>query len=73
MEYWFKRRRFGWGWTPVRGEGWLTIFLYLLIIVYASVELEPDSQTFWWTIGIATLILLIISFITGELPKWSWG
>ena len=32
-KYWFKRRRFGWGWTPVTWQGWLTVAFFIGLII----------------------------------------
>lgn len=31
--YWFKRKLYGYGWTPARPAGWLTLFVYLGVLL----------------------------------------
>jgi len=64
---WFKRKIYGWGWTPVLWQGWLTIALYILIIILAASKKEPVS------IVIATFLLIYICYKKGEKPRWQWG
>lgn len=33
-KYWFKRKRYGYGLTPSTWQGWLTIFGFLLFIIF---------------------------------------
>ncbi len=77
--YWFKRKLYGWGWTPARPAGWVTIGVYLLsifgLVIYAENTgcAEEDPTNFFLAIAGATILLLIISWRTGEPPKWQWG
>lgn len=46
---WFKRKLYGWGWTPVKWQGWLTIIIYIALIFILvsnreeSIPGNPDS------------------------------
>lgn len=81
--YWFKRKLYGWGWTPVRWQGWCIIFLYILLILVLVLTREedipgnPDSGsnflTFALPIIISTISLVIIAYKKGEKPRWQWG
>ena len=31
--YWFKRKLYGWGWTPATWQGWFAIGVYVLLIL----------------------------------------
>lgn len=64
---WFKRKLYGWGWTPAKWQGWLIIALYILIIIF-SVYRED-----FITIIIATILLIYICYKKGEKPRWQWG
>lgn len=78
---WFKRRRYGWGWTPVTWQGWLSVVIFLAIVVSCIVTLpfkphEPTSGQILLAliyIGSAILILLGVSFMKGPSPKFRWG
>ena len=28
--YWFKRKLYGWGWTPARWQGWVVLVVYII-------------------------------------------
>jgi hypothetical protein len=78
---WFKRHRYGWGWTPVTWQGWLTITAFLAVVISCSFTLpmQPQEPTagqsilFFMYVGSAVLILLGISFMKGPAPKFRWG
>ena len=71
---WFKRKRYGWGWTPSTKEGWYLIVGYFVIfsvLFYAFVM----TQNFWFfaVILFETALFLTITYKKGETPKWQWG
>lgn len=80
--YWFKRKPFGWGWTPVKWQGWLVIFVYIALIVILALNREnvipgnPDSGsnflTFALPIIVLTVLLIFVCYKKGEAPKWQW-
>ena len=81
--YWFKRKLYGWGWTPVKWQGWCVIFLYIVLILVPVFVREkdipgnPDSGsnilTFALPIIILTILLVIVAYKKGEKPRWQWG
>ncbi len=77
--YWFKRKIYGWGWTPARWQGWLVTFLYLLLIVLFSLTIDDTSPVneVMFTFVLPTLFLTVafirIAYKKGEKPKWMWG
>ena len=79
--YWFKRRRYGYGWTPVTWQGWLAVVVFLAIVLSSASILEAaerntyssDMLLYYALIAVAVLLLLAISFIKGPSPKWRWG
>jgi drug/metabolite transporter (DMT)-like permease len=73
--YWFKRKLFGWGWVPVRWQGWLVIFISL-IFCFAGIYIgETDDAPGAAFIGILLMIAIIFffGFWKGEKPRWQWG
>ena len=78
--YWFKRKLYGWGWTPATWQGWLLTLFFIAVIVGNAVRLDVNDastngdvfnfivQTFGMTI-----LFIIIAWKTGERPKWMWG
>ena len=77
-ELWFKRKSYGWGWTPSNWKGWLVIVVYVLALteypllgVNGYHEFNP---TFYVTgVVILTAILIAICYFKGDKPKWQWG
>ncbi|MFA6364852.1 MAG: hypothetical protein WCW78_00420 [Candidatus Paceibacterota bacterium] len=78
--FWFKRKLYGWGWTPVTWQGWLVIAFFLGFVLWNSLDLEPNmgpiDANFYWFFGkiiAAIIVLLVICYKTGEKPRWQWG
>ncbi len=78
--YWFKRKLYGWGWTPVRWQGWLAIAIYAGLIAGLAVRAnnaavigESFSLAFFPPFVVATTIFLLVAYKTGEKPGWQWG
>lgn len=81
--YWFKRKLYGWGWTPARWQGWVVIAVYVLAILGLVLTKEkdipgnPDSGSnllaFALPIILLTIVLIIITYKKGEKPRWQWG
>jgi hypothetical protein len=77
-DYWFKRKLYGWGWIPVKWQGWLVIFVFIALIICFATNLGeyPTSNDLDWyfvKIGLSILFLIAICYKTGEKPKWQWG
>lgn len=75
---WFKRKTYGWGWTPASWEGWVVLVAYLVIIFILASAVEGESQRevglFFILPGvIVTAALIRICYKTGESPRWQWG
>ncbi|HBC70763.1 TPA: hypothetical protein DCZ46_02270 [Candidatus Campbellbacteria bacterium] len=79
-ELWFKRKLFGWGWVPVRWQGWFTLAVYLVVMTPSLIKIDTYSNTndegiiMPATIFIiATTALIYACYKKGEKPKWQWG
>lgn len=77
---WFRRKTYGWGWTPITWEGWLASSLLFLIPLCIRLSLKAyglpkDTQYFyaWASVPILFMALTLICFRFGEKPKWQWG
>lgn len=76
---WFKRKAYGWGWTPATWEGYLVMFGYLAIALFLLVRSQGMMrfhEVLWQFILpfiIATILLLMVCYKKGEKPKWRWG
>ena len=81
--YWFKAKLYGWGWVPVKWQGWAVLLVYvaLLIILVISREKDipgnPDSGSNFLTLAVPiivlTILLIVIAYKKGERPRWQWG
>jgi hypothetical protein len=82
---WFKRKLYGWGWTPVKWQGWLVVYIYLLLVIkiFNNINRLTGSTNvltirdmiikILLPLGITTSILIFICYKKGESPRWQWG
>ena len=40
--YWFKRKLYGWGWTPAKWQGWCLTLLYSVLVLSLVLVREGD-------------------------------
>jgi len=77
--YWFKRKLYGWGWTPAMWQGWFAIGVYVLLILGLALMIDENSSTkevvftFLLPTILLTSVLIWICYKKGESPKWQWG
>jgi len=71
---WFRRKSFGWGWTPNTWQGWLIIVLYVAGLVGAVTAFDKPTDALALTIslGFLTFGLILLSYRYGESPRWQW-
>lgn len=76
---WFKRKMYGWGWTPATWQGWLVTIIYIVLILLFASTLDDNSSMgevtlmFYLPLVILTALFIRIAYKKGEKPKWSWG
>ena len=77
---WFRAKRYGWGWVPCTWEGWLTVLVFVVLMVwdaktFAGVKNSTNSQLAWFLIRTAFLVaaLLYVCYEKGEKGGWRWG
>lgn len=77
--YWFKRKLYGWGWVPARWQGWLTIAIYVALVLFLvfrideNVSLEELACQHLGPLLVLTIALIFICYKKGEKPSWQWG
>ena len=74
--YWFKRKMYGWGWVPVKWQGWLAILTWMTLLIVSINLIKNDVHEAGKNLAIIlffTAMLLWICYKKGEKPKWSWG
>lgn len=77
--YWFKRKLYGWGWTPATWQGWLITGIFIILIAVFAFTIDENSPpqevmfTFLLPVALLTATFIRIAYRTGEKPRWSWG
>ena len=82
QEYWFGRKRYGYGWgMPISWQGWLALVLYLATVLLSSVLLLHDAPDDTFTIDVVyfiglvsmlTTLFILIARKHAPKPKWQW-
>ena len=78
-ELWFKSKLYGWGWVPVKIQGWLVTFAYIGLLVLFALNLEeiPSNSevlfNFLLPVSLITIVFFRIAYKKGERPRWQWG
>lgn len=74
---WFKRKKYGWGWTPSTWQGWLSIAVYIFLLCLYPLSVTDEKS---FSVGVFSIIaivltagLFVLCYIKGEKPAWSWG
>jgi hypothetical protein len=76
---WFKQKMFGWGWTPVKWQGWLVIVVYVALLIAATKTIDQSAPkdavpyTFLAIVILLTAALFFVTYKKGEKPSWHWG
>lgn len=77
---WFKRKSYGWGWTPSVWQGWTIFALWVAFLVWQFRQIDALSHSASDTlIGMtipfiaSTIVLIGICYWKGESPRWQWG
>ena len=80
--YWFKRRRYGYGWIPVAWQGWVSVIVFVVVVVAAATYLLPEKPEAPSSLQLVTFLLVLLSAIfllvgiclaKGPAPHWRWG
>lgn len=78
--YWFKRKLYGWGWVPVRWQGWVVVLAFIVFVLWCAFDLVQSSApsdteltSFLIKIIGATILLVAVCLFKGEKPHWQWG
>lgn len=82
-DIWFKAKLYGWGWIPVKWQGWFVMLLYIVLILALVLIREEDIPgnsdsgsnflTFALPIIVLTSLLLVVVHKRGERLHWRWG
>jgi len=74
-KYWFPSNRYGWGWGfPSAWEGWVTLIVYLGVLVTGAYFLMPGTELLFTLLIVgSSVVLVVVCWIKGEPPGWRWG
>lgn len=78
-KFWFVRKTYGWGWVPATWQGWLVLFVYIILVTIFSFTIDEFSTfrevvfTFILPVLFLTITLIRICYKKGEKPRWQWG
>ncbi len=73
---WFPAKKYGWGWgLPCAWQGWAVMFVYLGLIVTATLVIKPAANLKLYSAIILGLSILfcLACWWKGERPSWRWG
>ena len=75
QEYWFRARRYGWGWgLPITWQGWTVLGLWVGALILGRRYLIPHNMfahlAFAFAMG---FLLLSICYKKGAPPGWRFG
>lgn len=81
QKYWFKRRRYGYGWIPVTKEGWGVVVVFLAVMILGVLvmkdtpkgEFTKEVGFYLITVVVTVAALVTICISKGPKPKWRWG
>jgi hypothetical protein len=81
-KFWFKAKRYGYGWYPASPEGWTVMLCYITLMfmplslaLWAKQDVDDESfaPIFVVYAAILTATLLLICVKKGETARWRWG
>jgi hypothetical protein len=71
---WFRRKLYGWGWTPATWEGWFVILVWgILIVLLASNVNYFNIISYLLILILMSGLLIFVCYKKGEKPRWQWG
>lgn len=75
QDYWFKAKLYGWGWVPVKWQGWVVVVIGVAIAVTGVYIGDADDAPGAAFFGFLLMLALIFTFVywKGEKPRWQWG
>jgi len=81
-KYWFKSKRFGWGYVPISWEGWLSVAIFMVLIYLSgylnNVYQEPINNKDLLSFLFDTFIIILVTLPfyqkkSKDKARWRWG
>ena len=75
-KYWFKAKKYGWGWgLPATWQGWAVVLAYLGLLAFGALvwPAASDGLGFAGWIAVSSVVLIAVCWWKGEPPGWHWG
>ena len=70
--YWFMNKTIGWGWTPVRWQGWVVVLVWIIVFTFGIMMMDHEAMKNGVFLIIFTAILFYIIYKKGEKFSWKW-
>ena len=69
--YWFRRKRFGWGWgLPCSWQGWVFFIPWFAALAWVTAHFMPERPlAFTMALAALTSILVTVCVVKGEPPQ----
>jgi hypothetical protein len=74
--YWFRAKRYGWGWgLPLTWQGWVAYLGFFAVLAAGACWLLPRRSSVGYVIfaTVDTFVLFFVCYLKGEPPAWRWG
>ncbi len=74
--YWFRAKRYGWGWgLPMAREGWIVLIAWLMIVLAVTPMLAVHRHIISLVVFTLAMAagLIAVCYLKGEPPRWRWG
>lgn len=76
-QLWFKRKKFGYGWTPANWKGWLASVVFVVLCVGPTLIIPPDTirsmlPAYMFFVAILSGAFLFLCYKKGAPPRWQW-
>lgn len=75
---WFKKKKYGWGWTPATKEGWLATVGYIFgVSIYPLLGSQNivsySKERFYLFVFVLSISFIGLCYWKGEKASWNWG
>jgi len=75
-KYWFRAKRYGWGWgLPSSWQGWVVLLMYLALVLGGIPLVQVPKGNLVYIVYLLglTAVFIAICWLKGEPGRWRWG